>query len=341
MPFRLFLPRGAESSRELGSLALIAILGSAAVLASGASPVHGMTPPDANYRWAGANGTLRIPLELKKRPDKDGWSATRYISVPGRYTMHPITRKVSCSSCAEGELPFAYYLRVSDRGALGGLLRGREIPAGTEFSVRGWRALGPDRGFILELEFRDAPVTARFYFAMTPKDLKEGMSWDRLEQIEQFMRVRIFQLAAADEQLVEAAESVPTPRAGVPSVEREANGRDIPSGDASIRILGVAVDPSRVAPGDEIRLIITYNVSGPPTGVSLNVVEQRTILAAGEILTTLTATFTRQAGTHESTQPLRIPDTLEPGIFEFQASLLNAGVAHEGSALFQVMRRDP
>ncbi len=333
-------PNGLERQRGRGyravPLALVAALGVIAVLVSATSPVHGLTLEEANDRWAGAACTLQIPLEFKKKPDKDGWLATRHIVVPGPYTVHPITKKVRCSSCAKGELPFAYMLRVSDRNALAGLLRGREIPAGTEFIVRSWRALSQERGFILELEFRDAPVTARFYFAMTPKDLKEGMNWDRLAQMEQFMRIQIFRLIAADEGLetmIEAPVTAET-RLAAPAnpepVSASANYRP------EVEVESVSVNPPKFSAGAEIEFVVTFTLAGLPPGATFEVTVQHEIWQDQILIATLPEQVGYAVGIHTNSRTVRSDPGQSPGLYTLRTTVTFVGIAATQSALFIV-----
>ncbi len=249
---------------------------------------------------------------------------------------NPITRKVKCSSCAKGEQPFAYSLRVSDRDSLTGLLRGREIPAGTEFIVRSWRALSPERGFILELEFRDAPVTARFYFGMTMKDLKEGMTWDRLAQIEQFMRIQAFRLVAADEALVmmiEAPVTAETRPAAAADPEPISSPPDYRPG---VRVESVSVNPPKFRAGAEIELVVTLTIAGLPPGATFEVTVKHEIWQDQILIATLPEQVSYAVGTHTNSRTVRSDPGQGPGLYTLRTTVAFVGIAASQSALFVV-----
>lgn len=235
-------------------------------------------------------------------------------------------------------------ISVSDLAALRPILRAGSIPPGTTFIAEGWRLEDPKRGKgpVLELRFADFPVRAQIRFVV---GLRKQLPLDKLGIVDLWLRLNIFQMSAVDEQLVDVPATVAAHPGDARAREREPVLADppapAPASDPSLEILGVAVNPSSVAPGGEVQLIITYDVGGPPPGGVFNVLERRTIVQDGETLTTLEATVARASGTHQSSQSVRLPATLASGVYELRASVLMPGEASEGSALFQVTRRSP
>ncbi len=103
--------------------------------------------------------------------------------------------------------------------------------------------------------------------------------------------------------------------------------------------VSAAAEPLKVAAGAQAVLVVTYEVRGLPPGRTVEVTERRVILRAGEVLTTLDATVTRQAGIHRSTQPLVVPASLTPGILELRITVTAGGPESSGRTLFEVTAR--
>ncbi len=64
--------------------------------------------------------------------------------------------------------------------------------------------------------------------------------------------------------------------------------------------------------------------------------EQRVVRRDGATLTTLHARARRAAGVHQSTQKLRLPGDLSPGVYELEARVASGGKEATGTAVFQV-----
>ena len=92
-----------------------------------------------------------------------------------------------------------------------------------------------------------------------------------------------------------------------------------------------------MAPGGEIHLTAIYSVQGLPPGQQVPVAEKRWILHAGTVLTALEASAHREAGTHRSSQALRLPTSVEAGFYELRVSLEASGAGAQGSAIFEVL----
>jgi len=112
-----------------------------------------------------------------------------------------------------------------------------------------------------------------------------------------------------------------------------------PVGSVQAVVLGVMVEPLKVAAGSQAVLVVTYEVRGLPPGGVADVTERRVILRAGEVLTTLEATVARQAGIHRSTQPLVVPASLAPGVLELRITVKAGGPESSGQTLFEVTSR--
>jgi hypothetical protein len=172
------------------------------------------------------------------------------------------------------------------------------------------------------------------------------------------MRVTAFQIQAMDEQLVDVPTTTPTehispvigavqprsappPRTAGPPPPALQQPAVTEATAPELRVIAVAVQPARVAPGGEVALVITYQVSGVPPGPGFEVLERREILRAGQRLAGFEERLRRTSATFTSSQPLRLPRDVAPGIYTLWAELVMAGSKAMGSALFEVAAGAP
>lgn len=295
--------------------------------AAAAREAYGSTAADlarANQRWKGARCRIRYDLEIKKDRNSEGWSRSRFMLLN-----------------EPGEKPFALLFEVSDRAALGAVLRGDSVPVGTEFVVEGWHLVRPDqeRGLALDMRFADAPdVVARWWFVAQGNTTPEKFPLARLEQVERYMRIQAVALAAADERLVAAAPAAAaTAAAASATAAAPAAGSPGPAAfKPALRLIAVAAQPAEVAAGDEIELVLTFEVGGLPPGAPFEVVERREIRSGEATVASFEQALARAAGTYTSSQRVRLPPAAAPGLYTLRARLTLAGTTAEGSALFGV-----
>lgn len=279
---------------------------------------------EANRRWSGARCRLLFDVPVKKGKDRDGWSRSVYIvPAPGRKVL-------------KGNI--GALLRVSNRD----LVPGGVVRAGTFFVADGWSFEDPKGkdGLQLELRFEGIAARARLSFGGA---FGKDFDADDLGEIERWVRLDIFDVSAADERLDDAA-APPSAQGAVPSrpvapavPPSAAPGPSV--GSAQAVVLGVTVEPLKVAAGAQAVLVVTYEVRGLPPGGVADVTERRVILRAGEVLTTLEATVARPAGIHRSTQPLVVPASLAPGVLELRITVKTGGPESSGQTLFEVTSR--
>ncbi len=218
--------------------------------------------------------------------------------------------------------------------ALEPTFRDRVLPAGTEFIAVGWGQDEADKSVFLEVKVAGVPVQAKLYYL----DSWVGKVREkRLGEFERWVRLDLCQIVESpDEKLVDvpgpsASSSLPPRPVRAPVVQPMA-----PTSPPRLRVLAVSVEPVRVVPGGEISLVVTYSVDGVAPGATLAVTERRTIVRDGGTLTSVEQVVHRPAGVHQSRQPIRIPATLAAGIYELRAAVRAAGIAGEGSAVFEV-----
>jgi hypothetical protein len=228
---------------------------------------------------------------------------------------------------------------VSDRDRIAHLLDGKTLRPGTTFTCDGWRMVDPKKshgGLWLDLRFAGLPVTARVEFWMK----KPGRNF---ADAERYMRVDAFQLQAMDEKLVDVplapAPTRPPAGPGVasppsrPPLSQATGGASPPA----IRVVAVAVQPARVPPGGEIAMVITYEVGGVPSGSAFEVLEVREVYQGERRLAGFEERLPRASDTFTSSQPLRLPPDLAPGLYSLRAKVVMAGREATGSALFEVV----
>jgi len=274
----------------------------------------------ANQRWAGAACTTRYPIPIKKKVDSEGASRSPLWTLPS----------------TKGEKNLGLVYTVSSRAAIAGLLIGGEIPAGTDLVSLGWSLSRPDaeEGLGLSLRFRDAPAELRMGF-IPAFGSADSLPLARLEQVERYARLEAFVCAAADERLVEAPAAV-APAAPARPPAAVAPAPRAHEGPVTVKLHAVAVRPPRVEAGGTIELVLTYEVAGGRPDAAAEVVERREILSGESVLRTLETPIARPAGVHSSGQSLRLPATLEPGLYTLRGSVLAGGREAGATALFEV-----
>ncbi len=278
---------------------------------------------EVNRRWSGARCRLLFDVPIKKGRDGEGWSGSKWI-VPAQGR---IVRKGNTGAL----------FRVSNRD----LLPGGVVRAGTAFVAEGWSYEDPKGrdGLKLDLRFEGIAARARMTFHGT---FGKDLDVDDLGPIEQWVRLDIFDVSAADERLDDVAVSpsggraplrAALPAAGAPAAAAPS------AGPVQVAVLGVATEPLKVAPGGSLALVVTYEVRGVAPGRTVDVTERRTLLRDGAALTTLEAVVSREVGVHRSTQPLVVPAGLAPGLLELRATMTAGSAESSGRALFEVTAR--
>lgn len=276
---------------------------------------------DANRRWRGARCRTRQEITVKKKADGDGWSRSEWLWYgPKKGGNERVLVLFTKSAAIHSRYP------------------GGTIPPGVDLVGVGWATDGGD--VYLELEHPDLGARARvFYYAdwvgrVPPSRIGEFERWARLELLEI--------LSTPDESLDLAAAPPPAapPRAAPPPVAGAA-GTTAPlvapaTGAVELRVLAASVEPARATPGAEVGLQVVYSVGGLAPNAEAEVNEVRVVRRDGATLTTLGAEARRPAGIHQSTQKLRLPADLAPGVYELEARIAYGGMEASGTAVFQV-----
>lgn len=126
------------------------------------------------------------------------------------------------------------------------------------------------------------------------------------------------------------------PPAGPPAAGTKPAAASSQTYSPSIKVVSVSVQPAEVGPGDELDLLIQYEVGGIPPGVSFEVKEVRQLVLGETPLASVEDTVARTAGTFTSVKTIRVPANAKPGVYTHRADVALAGVTAEGSALFRV-----
>ncbi len=83
-------------------------------------------------------------------------------------------------------------------------------------------------------------------------------------------------------------------------------------------------------------MVVVYSVDGLSLGSTATVIERRTIHRDGGEVASFEASIARDAGVHTSSQPVRLPAAIAPGVYELRVTIAAAGVEALGSAIFEV-----
>ncbi len=274
---------------------------------------------EANRRWRGARCRTRQEITVRKKADGDGWSKSEWLWYGGKRGGNE-----------------RVLVTVTNAAAIHSRYPGGTIPPGVDLVGVGWATEKPDGKGDLYLELEHPGVGARarvYYYA----DWVGRVPASRLGEFERWARLELVDIVETPEESLDdvvPAAPVAASAAAPPSVAPSAPG------PVEVRVLAASVEPARAPPGAEVALRIVYSVAGPPPGAEAAVVEQRVVKRGGSVLTTLRAEARRVAGIHESTQKLRLPPDVAPGVFEVEARVAVGGREAVAAAVFQVTGSD-
>jgi hypothetical protein len=264
----------------------------------------------ANRRWKGAHCRSLQQIEVKKDKDRDGWSKSKWLFwSPERGNSRVM-------------------VLVSDSAAIRQRFHNGIIPLSTEFISRGWFVEEPSGNLYLELELAEQPVKARVYYY---DDWVGRVSVKRIDDFERWARFDFMEIvAAADEQLVAPGKSEPLPEAPARPTQLQ------PTAPFSVQVLAVSTEPTRVLPGEELGMVVVFSVEGIHPGAATTITERRVITYDQLEIASFEASIAREAGIHTSSQPVRLPPTAAPGVYELKVAVSANGVAASGSTIFEV-----
>lgn len=291
-------------------------IGAAFAASSMASPpAETQALAEANRRWSGARCRTRQEITVREKADGDGWSRSEWLWYGGKKGGNE-----------------RVLVTFTNASGIHARYPGGTLPPGVELVGVGWATEKPEgKGdLFLELEHPDIGARARVYYYA---DWVGRVPASRLAEFERWARLELFDIVATpEESLDEAAPAAPLTgtAAAPPSVAPSTPG------PVEVRVLAASVEPARAPPGAEVALRIVYAVAGPAPGAEAAVVEQRVVRRGGSVLTTLRAEARRAAGIHESTQKLRLPGDVAPGVYEVEARVACGGREATAAAVFQV-----
>ncbi len=98
----------------------------------------------------------------------------------------------------------------------------------------------------------------------------------------------------------------------------------------------VAVNPPRVARGDEAALVIEYRIDGVTAGAEVEVLERRELRSGERSLQVLEARVRRGNGAHTSLKAIRPPPETPPGVYTFEARVSIGAAESRGSTASEV-----
>ncbi len=275
---------------------------------------------EANRRWLGARCRTRQEITVKKKADGDGWSRSEWLWYGEKKGGNE-----------------RVLVLFTNAAAIHARYPGGTIPPGVDLVGVGWATEKPDGKGDLFLELEHPGVGARarvFYYA----DWVGRVPPSRIGEFERWARLELFEILSTPEESLDAVAAPPT--VAVPPATRGGSSQASPlvpaPGAVEVRVLAASVEPARAPPGAEVGLQIVYSVAGLAPGSEAEVSEQRVVRRDAAVLTTLRSVARRAAGVHQSTQKLRLPIDLTPGVYEVEARVVAGGKEATGAAVFQV-----
>jgi hypothetical protein len=273
---------------------------------------------------------------IKKDRNKQGWSFSEWIHSPE----------------LPGQMRIEFRIGVSRRDLLlekGYLYRDMSLRPGTAFVGEEWDLSRPDkrRGLRLTLRLQDLPVQAVVEF-------KKDRLVD-LEDMEQAMRIQIFQLTGSTELAPTLSEALPGPMPASSELSPGDPAALLPRGDSlpqsgsaavpepaqgfkpQVQVLSASVQPLEVRAGGEMKLVMQYRVEGLPDGFEYEVSEVRRIVSDNATAGEFADTVSRPVGSFTSAQTVQTPANATPGLYTFRAIVRLAGIEAEGAAFFRVI----
>jgi hypothetical protein len=275
---------------------------------------------EANARWCGARCRTRQEITVKKKADGDGWSRSEWLWYGGKKGGNERVLVLFTKSAA-----------------LHSRYPGGTVPPGVDLVGVGWATEKPNGGGDLYLELQHPVIGARarvYYHA----DWVGRVSLSRLPEFERWARLELCEILSTPEESLDGVAAPPpaaTPSAAGGGAPHGALLAPAP-GALGLQVLAASVEPARVPPGTEVGLRIVYSVAGLVPGSEAEVSEQRVVRRNAAVLTTLRSVARRAAGVHQSTQRLRLPGDLAPGVYELEARVESGGKEATGSAVFEV-----
>ncbi len=266
-------------------------------------PSAPMTISRANEEWTEALAQTRIPLPIKKGSDKQGWSKSDWLTAQGE--SHKMR------------------IWVNDRDDLREIIPVDAVLVGANLICERWFVTDPKKGKGVTIDFRFANYQGLLRLEFTA-------SVDELDEVERFLRFNVLTVSRKSDRLEGssvAAQSVPSrdpaPATGLPVVQQ------------SIQVEGAEVRPGVVQAGQEIELVISYNVMDR-TRNQFPVIERRTLLRDGAEITFFEDSIERGDGRFTSTQKIRIPADARTGSYTLRARVTVGEISDESAATFEV-----
>jgi len=106
----------------------------------------------------------------------------------------------------------------------------------------------------------------------------------------------------------------------------------------ALKILQCSLAPSKVHPGDQVKVVLQYSIAGAPTaGVEL--VEKNSLMQGGKVLTVLKdERSTKESGTWENTLSFAVPQSAKPGEYTVKLQVSSKGTRRTVQRSFSVIQ---
>jgi hypothetical protein len=112
-------------------------------------------------------------------------------------------------------------------------------------------------------------------------------------------------------------------------------GPPVPAGEPGFELISAEVEPTRVRPGESIRLITHFKVTG---GSVVEVAESRQLYSGDQGLFSQPRSETTSwpAGVHESTLEFEVPAVAGPGFYRYEVVIQALGQERRKDSLFEI-----
>jgi len=107
-------------------------------------------------------------------------------------------------------------------------------------------------------------------------------------------------------------------------------------GQSALGIQNVAAKPQSVSPGGQVDIDMTYNLVTPQAEQTATVKEQRVIKMGDQVVGQMSVDRQRTSGTWESSVPVTLPQTAQPGNYTIVASVTADGMSDTKTGTFTV-----
>lgn len=106
----------------------------------------------------------------------------------------------------------------------------------------------------------------------------------------------------------------------------------------AMKILNCSLAPAKVHPGDQVKVVLQYSITGAPAD-GADIQEKSSLMFAGKVLTVLKEdTVNRENGEWENTLSFNVPASVTPGKYSLKLRLRSQGASRTVHRSFSVVQ---